>query len=136
MSGQPPFWDAVAAIREQDDHLAPEAYALVIDALEFTFARIGERRHLRAEELVRGLCAHVKERYGVLGFTLLSRWGVGTTADFGRAVFQLVEAGVLSRQESDRREDFDGLVDLRAALEDGYFARPGAHAGGGTDARG
>jgi len=127
-----PFWDLVAGIRERDDQLAPEAYALVMDTLEFTYARIGERRHVRAEELVRGLCVHVRERYGVLGYTLLSRWGIGTTADFGRAVFHLVEVGALSREDGDRLEDFEGLVDLRAALEEGYFSN--ARGGGGIEA--
>ncbi|MDH3197857.1 MAG: hypothetical protein OEO21_06420 [Candidatus Krumholzibacteria bacterium] len=126
MSETRPFWDAVASIRERDDRFQPEAYGLVMDALEYTIARIGERRHIKAAELVRGMCAHVKDRYGVLGFTLIARWGICSAEDFGRAVFQLVEAGMLRRQESDRLEDFEGLFDLRETLEEGYFAARGA----------
>jgi len=132
-----PFWEAVASIRERDDRFEPEAYALVMDALEYTIARIGERRHVQAAELVRGMCAYVKDRYGVLGFTLLTRWGVHSAEDFGRAVFQLVEARVLSRQESDRPEDFEGLFDLRETLEEGYFGgrRPRRRSDGAEDRR-
>jgi uncharacterized repeat protein (TIGR04138 family) len=135
MSETRPFWDAVASIRERDDRFQPEAYGLVVDALEYTIARIGERRHVKAAELVRGMCAYVRDRYGVLGFTLIARWGIRSAEDIGRAVFQLVEAGMMSRQESDRLEDFEGLFDLRETLEEGYFSvretRPRGRGSGG-----
>jgi uncharacterized repeat protein (TIGR04138 family) len=136
VSEKPTFWEAVAAIRERDDRFQPEAYGLVMDALEFTIARIGERRRVQAAELVRGMCAFVKDRYGVLGFTLLTRWGIHSAEDFGRAVFQLVDAGMLGGQESGRPEDFEGLFDLREVLEDGYFGRGGAGRRGGGKAAG
>lgn len=111
------FWAAVERIRADDARFARDAYAFVMDSLDFTMRRAGERRHLSAEELVRGLCANAKQRFGLFAFTVLDRWGLRTSSDVGDVVFQLISAGVLSRQESDTREDFDGVLDFRETLD-------------------
>ncbi len=115
------FWEAVKHIREKDGRFKPEAYSLVMEALDFTLRRIGEHRHVSAEELIRGLCDHAKEKYGLLALTVMQSWGIGSAADVGRIVYQLVDAGVLSKQDSDRYEDFDRGYDLKETLEDKYF---------------
>jgi uncharacterized repeat protein (TIGR04138 family) len=56
-----------------------------------------------------------------MAWTVLESWGVRSTADVGTIVFQLVESGVLARQDSDAREDFDNLLDMQKLLEDEYF---------------
>ncbi len=111
------FWAAVERIRADDARFARDGYAFVMDSLDFSMRRAGERRHLSAEELVRGLCANAKQRFGLFAYTVLERWGLRTSSDVGDVVFQLISAGILSRQESDTREDFDGVVDFREALD-------------------
>lgn len=111
------FWAAVERIRADDARFARDAYAFVMDSLDFSMRRAGERRHLSAEELVRGLCANAKQRFGLFAYTVLERWGLRTSSDVGDVVFQLISAGILSRQESDTREDFDAVVDFREALD-------------------
>jgi len=115
------FWEAVDLIRGSDDRFEPEAYGFVMDALEHTLRSIGEQRHVSAHELLEGMCAYAHARYGVMSYTLLERWNVVTTGDIGDVVFQLVDAGVLSRQDSDSRIDFDNVFSLREVLETGYF---------------
>lgn len=119
------FWDAVYEIRRHDPRFDEDAYAFVMDSLEYTIARIGERRHISAAELLRGMCDFARSRFGLMAWTVLQRWGIVSTADIGTIVFQLVESGVLSRQESDDEADFDGVVDLQRVLEDDYFDAPG-----------
>jgi len=111
------FWAAVERIREHDARFARDAYAFVMDSLDFTMRRVGERRHLSAEELVRGLCANARNRFGLFAYTVVEKWGLRTSDDVGDVVFQLIDAGILSRQESDSREDFDGVLDFREALD-------------------
>ena len=111
------FWAAVERIRADDARFARDAYAFVMDSLDFSMRRAGERRHLSAEELVRGLCANAKQRFGLFAYTVLERWGLRTSSDVGDVVFQLISAGILSRQESDTREDFDAVLDFREALD-------------------
>ena len=115
------FWDAVREIRRADGRFSQEAYGFIMDALEFTIHKVGERRHVKAAELLEGVCEHAKNRYGLLAYSVLERWGLKTTDDIGDAVFQLVNAHVLARQEDDSRDDFLGVFDLNRRLEDGYF---------------
>jgi uncharacterized repeat protein (TIGR04138 family) len=70
-----------------------------------------------------GLCRFAQERFGMLAFTVLSRWGLAAASDVGEIVFQLVEAGILSRRDEDSRADFDLDIDLKQTLEDSYFDR-------------
>ena len=121
MTDQVHFWDAVNEIRRTDGRFAPEAYGLIMDSLELAMHTIGFRRHISGEELLESLCDHAKSRYGMLAYTLLDKWGIKTTDDVGEAVFQLVEAHVLARQERDSREDFHDVFDLRERLEEDYF---------------
>jgi uncharacterized repeat protein (TIGR04138 family) len=111
------FWEAVERIRAADSRYGRDGYAFVMDSLDFTMRLIGERRHVSAAELVRGLCAHAKERFGLMAYTVLSTWGIKTSDDVGELVFQLIGAGVLSRQEGDERSDFNHVMDFRDALD-------------------
>jgi uncharacterized repeat protein (TIGR04138 family) len=115
------FWEAVRHIRETDESFGPEAYLLVMEALDHTMTVLGEHRHVTASELLDGFCAHAKRKYGVLALAVVERWGIGSASDIGRIVYQLVDAGVLRKQDSDRFEDFDGGCDLKEKLEDAYF---------------
>lgn len=114
---QPEFWEAVERIRATDGRYARDAYPFVMDSLDFTMRRVGVRRHVSATELVRGLCDNAKRRFGLFAYTVLTKWGLDTSDDVGEVVFQLIDVGILSRQESDARADFNRVVDFREALE-------------------
>ena len=115
------FWSLVERIRAVDGRYARDAYAFVMDGLDHTVRALDERRHVSAQELLEGLCAFARDRYGMLAFDVLHAWGIASGADVGEVVFQLVDAGMLSRREEDAREDFDIPLDLKQALEDSYF---------------
>jgi uncharacterized repeat protein (TIGR04138 family) len=115
------FWQAVEGIREKDSRFKAEAYALVVESLDFTMRRIGERRHVSAVELLRGFCDHAKAKYGLLAYKVIESWGVSSSGDVGRIVYQLIEVGVLSKQDSDRFEDFETDWNLEELLEKRYF---------------
>jgi uncharacterized repeat protein (TIGR04138 family) len=115
------FWVVVERIRAADGRYARDAYAFVMDGLDQTVRALDERRHVSAGELLVGLCGFARERYGMMGYDVLSAWGIRNGSDVGEIVFQLVDAGILSRREEDSREDFDEPLDLKHALEDSYF---------------
>lgn len=118
------FWQAVEEIRAKDPRFQASAYELVMDSLDFTLWRIGERRHVTAIELLAGFRDHAKARFGLLAFKVVESWGIKTSRDVGAIVFQLIEAGVLAKQNSDRFEDFDTDWDLEELLEKRYFEAP------------
>jgi uncharacterized repeat protein (TIGR04138 family) len=121
MNPRSEFWQAVERIRAADTRYAPEAYAFVMEALDYTVRSLPERRHVSAAELVGGLLRAARERFGMLAFAVLEKWGIAGGADVGEIVFQLIEAGILSRRDEDAREDFDGVGGFKAVLEDRYF---------------
>lgn len=125
------FWDAVGRIREHDKRYSPEAYAFVMDALDFAIRSIGRRRHVSAAELLAYSCDFAKSRYGVLAYTVLRKWGVTCSEDIGSVVYRLIDQQVLAEQKGDSPSDFSGVFDLRSRLEDRYFDAPGA--GGASD---
>lgn len=118
------FWDAVGRIREHDKRYTPEAYAFVMDSLDFAIRRIGKRRHVSAAELLDFSCDFAKSRYGVLAFSVLEKWGLTCTGDIGSVVYRLIDEKVLAEQKGDSPSDFSGVFDLRRRLEDQYFDNP------------
>jgi uncharacterized repeat protein (TIGR04138 family) len=123
------FWEAVERIRERDKRYAPEAFALVMESLEFTIQRLGERRHVSAAELLAYFCDYAQESYGVMAYSILERWGLRSTEDVGSVVYRLIDEHVLAEQEGDSPADFSGVFDLRSRIEDDYFERLGTGLG-------
>jgi uncharacterized repeat protein (TIGR04138 family) len=119
------FWTAVERIRALDGRYGRDAYVFVMESLEFTIEQVGERRHVGAGELLDGLCAYARRRFGLLALTVLASWGIVESGDVGEIVFQLIDAGILSRQDGDARADFDGACDFQRILDDGYFEAGG-----------
>jgi uncharacterized repeat protein (TIGR04138 family) len=100
---------------------AAEAYAFVFEALDFTLRkRGGARRHVSGPEIMDGVRALALETFGYLARSVLARWGVTSTADFGEIVFHLISDDLLQKTADDRKEDFDGLFDFNEAF-DGAF---------------
>jgi len=113
----------------EDPRFKPEAYLFVHDALGHTWARLDRRRHVTGRELLDGIKNLALKRYGPMARAVLNSWGVRTTDDFGAIVFNLVDAGLLSKTKEDRIEDFHAVYDF-----DDAFVRSYDIAGPGTDA--
>jgi uncharacterized repeat protein (TIGR04138 family) len=56
----------------------------------------------------------------MLARTVLERWNITSTLDFGRIVFSLVEYRHMQTTEGDRIDDFRNVYDFRSAFESGY----------------
>lgn len=96
----------------KDPRYKPEAYVFVHDALDHTWSRLDQRRHVTGRELLDGIKDLALHRYGPMATAVLNSWGIKTTDDFGAIVFNLVEAGILSKTEQDRIEDFHAVYDF------------------------
>ena len=124
--------DAVEGILQKDRRYGREAYRFVMAALEHTVQHAGERRHVSGGELLEGIREVAGERFGMMAPTVFIAWGVRKTEDFGRIVFNLVEAGVLSRRDEDSVEDFRDGFDFATAFEPEYDLDPSSGSGGKT----
>ena len=118
------FWDAVDAARDADGRYRREAYAFVMNALRLAVMRLPEarredpeRRHLSGQELIEAAIEQARSEFGPMAGTVFREWGLRTGEDFGRIVFQLVDAGILSARPEDGMDDFRGYPDLPERLE-------------------
>jgi len=100
---------------------APESYRFIRDGLAHTVRVVHgdtvleappssreeeDSRHVSGPELCDGLRDFGVKQYGLLARTVLSRWGIRSTEDFGKIIFAMVEAGLMRTTEDDRLEDF------------------------------
>ena len=80
----------------------------------------GPEHHITGRELLEGVCDYARKEFGLMAPVVFQVWGIHRTGDFGEIVFHLIDAGVLFKTDSDRREDFQDVFDLEQALTDGY----------------
>jgi uncharacterized repeat protein (TIGR04138 family) len=107
-------------IRLREPRFREPAYLFVLSALEFSQARLTERRHITGRELAEACRDLALQRYGVLARMVLEHWGVTSTADFGKIVFTLVDLGLLLSQATDTADDFEGVFDFADAFDRDY----------------
>jgi uncharacterized repeat protein (TIGR04138 family) len=110
-------------LRRRNPRYEDAAYLFVLSALNFVIERLPEPRHITGRELAEGLRDHALERFGPMARTVLEHWGIVETADVGRIVFALVEAGVLIKQDDDTPADFEGVFDFDEAFATRYPPR-------------
>lgn len=93
-----------------------EAYSFVMAGLHFTVTRLSKPRHVTGAELCEGLRQYALDQFGPMARTVLEFWGIRKTEDFGRVVFNLIEAGLLRKTEEDTVRDFVNLYDFTKAF--------------------
>ena len=123
----------LAGVLARDPRYSIQAYAFVLEALEFakhskkkrsrtrTRARkktpaSEESLHVTGQELCQGARLLALRHYGFLALTVLNQWGIRSTSDLGEIVYNLIASGDLEKTSADRRSDFDGVFDLEATL--------------------
>jgi len=78
-----------------------------------------DSRHVCGRELCIGLKDFAIDRYGMLAKSVLNRWGIHYTRDFGNIIFAMVDAGLMRTTDEDCIEDFDAVYEF-----DDVFADP------------
>lgn len=119
---QPLDFDAVLdRIVDKDPRYHRDAYHFLREALDYTQKAIsqankGKFRHVTGQELLAGIRAWALQQYGPMTLAVLHEWGIRRCEDFGELVFALVDAGVLSKTETDSRADFAHGFDFQEAF--------------------
>ncbi len=117
----PDFERDVDALVTKNPRYPREAYIFLREALDRTqkaASKSNKRRssHVTAAELLDGIREHALEEFGPMAITVLEDWGLKRCEDFGALVFNLVEAGLLSKTEKDNPDDFKGGFDFDDAF--------------------
>ena len=114
------FLERVERITTADARYHPDAYTFVMEALPFTQKRLGREYHVTGQELLAGIREFALRKFGPLVNTVFAHWGVKSTEDFGCIVFNLVEHGILAKQDEDTFESFRNGYDFGDAFASGY----------------
>ncbi|HWB52647.1 MAG TPA: Minf_1886 family protein [Tepidisphaeraceae bacterium] len=77
-------------------------------------------RHVSGQQLCLGLRDYALMQWGMLAGTVLHRWNINSTYDFGRIVFALIDAGFMQKTERDTIEDFRAVYDFRQSFDAEY----------------
>ena len=127
------FHPGLAEVVRKDPRFAYEAYEFVFHALSHTQkllkrepppdeerAKHDPRYHVSGRELLEGIRDLALREFGLMARTVFQQWGIQRTGDFGDIVFNLIEAGLMSKTDHDSRADFHDVYDLDQALVQGY----------------
>lgn len=104
----------------------PNAYQFVFAALRHAQENLGRDRndhntgHVSGRELLEGVRELAREHFGLMTIPVFSDWGVRGTEDFGKIVFELIEAGEMRKTDNDHLEDFVDVYDFRKAFDEEY----------------
>jgi len=116
----------IADVIRRDTRYAYPAYLFIFEGLEYTQDLVaaeeedGSPRHVTGPELLFGVRDLALREFGMLAPTVLRMWGIHSTDDVGEIVFNLIEAGLLSKTDADDRADFHNVFDMDKALREGY----------------
>jgi uncharacterized repeat protein (TIGR04138 family) len=120
----------IISLCREAPHFSYEAYEFVCEAVTFTMKRFGRNKqgsedptpdqHVSGAELLRGTCDLAIREFGMMASVVFRRWGIRTTDDIGRMVFNLIKVELLSKSDRDAPEDFHDLFDLQQALTEGF----------------
>ena len=102
----------------------PEAYDFLREGLAHTVTLIhagdspepDASRHVSGQQLCMGLRDYAIQQFGLLAGTVMRRWNIRCTDDFGRMVFNLVEAGLMRTSEEDKPADFASVYEFDEAF--------------------
>jgi len=90
------------------------AYEFVMGGLDFCTTKIGEKRHVTGQELSKALLMLAHRQFGPMAKSVLNRWGVKTTDDFGSIVYNMIRVGILDKRPEDSLDDFNDVIDIDA----------------------
>ena len=118
------FEEVIRRIVERDPRYKREAYLFLRESLEYTQKIMGrptseEVRHVTGRDLLEGIRRYSLEQFGPMVPTVLGEWGIHNCEDVGEIVFNMVDASLLAKTDTDSRADFKGVYDF-----DEVFAKP------------
>lgn len=118
--------DKIRAVCRADPRFDSQAYFFIFEALDHAIVTLGKtkyegpKRHVTGRELLDSIRIVAQRQFGWLAKTVFDSWGVHKTDDFGEMVFNMVQAELLHKQETDSMADFRDGYDFTETFEKDY----------------
>ncbi len=110
------FYKKVEEILEKDQRYKLDAYEFVMQGLLFTQKKLNRKGHITGRELLEGIREFGLDQYGPMTKTVFDHWGIKTTEDFGKIVFNMIENGLMGKTDKDCLDDFKNIYDFDKAF--------------------
>ena len=106
----------------------PHAYVFVSESLKTAqeligrqlVGRLDETHHISGPELLEGVRVLGLRLYGLMAPVVFRHWGLSSTDDFGRIVFEMIERGEMRKSETDQLSDFHGIYAIDESFAHDY----------------
>ena len=106
----------IETILSRDSSFHFDAYEFVLKALNYTQDKMDRDGHVTGQELSEGIKKYALEQYGPMAKTVLTHWGVNSTGDLGRIVYNMIDVGLMKKNEQDSQDDFKDVYDFNQAF--------------------
>jgi len=104
-----------------------DGYRFIYEALHHTQQKLDrspnlpeEDAHITGQELMHGVRELGTKRFGPRARKVFAHWGVRSTADFGRIVFDMIERGEMRKTDRDQLSDFIDVYEFDDAFGHDY----------------
>ena len=119
------FAQALDDVAAADPRFHRDAYIFLRDALDFTLKQRKKEneetsRHVTGQELLEGIRQYALKEFGPMVMMVFSYWGIRRCEDFGVMVYNLIDAGVFGKTETDSIDDFKSGYDFTEAFVTPY----------------
>ena len=92
-------------------------------ALRFSQKKFGKSpddAHISGRQLLDGVRELALKEFGMMTIPVFRHWGITSTEDIGRIVWDLIERGDMRKTERDQLSDFCGAYEFEDAFERDY----------------
>ena len=114
------YESALDSVVETDGRYDRNAYFFVQKALHFYREKHGGEGaagHVKGQNLLAGVRELALDEFGPMARSVLNSWGLVKGEDVGEIVYNLIDAGLMSKTEEDSREDFAGVMKFDEGLD-------------------
>lgn len=111
--------ESMEKVIRSDGRYPPEAYEFLHEGLTRAVKQIhgqGDpepgQSHVTGRQMCEALRDEALERWGLLARTVLERWNIHATIDFGNMVYLLIRHSFMRKTDEDSVEDFRDVFDF------------------------
>ncbi|MFN8548331.1 MAG: Minf_1886 family protein [Candidatus Eisenbacteria bacterium] len=118
--GDEPIPDPIARLEQLSaapGRFSVPAYLWIFRVLEHARRRLKRAGHITGQELLKASRELARAEFGPMALEVFRHWGFESASDIGRAVFDLVEAGILLKTENDSLGDFASAESFEEAFQ-------------------
>lgn len=118
---------SIDQIASADGRYTADAIAFVYEGLGYTVRQASKDQdydqgsnHVSGQELSQGIGKLAIDKWGLLAKTVLNKWGIYNTRDFGEIVYLMIENKWMSSQPEDTIDDFNDVYDFQKFFIDAF----------------